>query len=53
MRRLNYELKQLCLASREGSYGTQREREGTLTLIANQLDALGFKKMGARSLKLA
>ncbi len=51
MRNLNYELKHLCLANREGSYGTQRERERTLTLIANQLDALGFKKMYARSLR--
>ncbi len=51
MRNLNYELKRLCLANREGSYGTQRERERTLTLIANQLDALGFKKMYARSLR--
>ncbi len=51
MRRLNHQLKQLCKHNRDGSYGTQVQRERVLTLIANQLDELGFTQMHARSLK--
>ena len=41
MRDLNYQLKQLCRNCREGSHGTQSKREHMLTLIANQLHAIG------------
>ena len=51
MRDLNYQLKQLCKHNREGSYGTQVQRERVLTLLANQLHELGYRKMNARSLK--
>lgn len=51
MRRLNYQLKQLCQHNRDGSYGTQAQRERLLTLIANQLYALGFAQLHAKSLK--
>ena len=51
MRRLNYQLKQLCKNNRDGSYGTQVQRERVLTLIANQLHDLGFRRMHARSLR--
>ena len=51
MKRLNYELKQLCRHCREGSYATQRNRERMLTLIANELHAIGYRKMQARSVK--
>ena len=51
MRELNYQLKQLCRRNRDGSYRTQSDRERQLTLIANQLDALGYRKMNAQSLK--
>lgn len=51
MRDLNYQLKQLCRQSREGSYATQVKRERMLTLIANQLHDLGYRSMMARSLK--
>lgn len=51
MRCLNYQLKQLCRHNREGSYGTQAQRERELTLIANQLHELGYRSMGASSLK--
>lgn len=51
MRDLNYQLKQLCRQSREGSYATQVKRERMLTLIANQLHDLGYRGMTARSLK--
>src|ERR1700674_113804 len=51
MRNLNYELKQLCLRNRDGSYATQYARERILTMIANQLHEMGFKDMRAGSLK--
>jgi len=51
MRDLNYQLKQLCRANRDGGYRTQQTRERVLTLIANQLHELGFYGMKASSLK--
>ncbi len=51
MRELNYQLKQLCRRNRDGSYRTQADRERQLTLIANQLHALGYRRMNAHSLK--
>ena len=51
MRELNYQLKQLCRRNRDGSYRTQTDRERQLTLIANQLHTLGYRKMNAQSLK--
>jgi len=51
VRRLNYQLKQLCKNNRDGSYGTQVQRERVLTLIANQLHALGYRQMHAKSLR--
>ncbi len=51
MRDLNYQLKQLCHRNRDGSYATQAKRMHHLLLIANQLYALGFRAMSARSLK--
>ena len=51
MRRLNYQLKQLCKTHRDGSYGTRAQRERVLTLIANQLEELGFTQLHAKSLR--
>lgn len=51
MRDLSYQLKQLCRHNRDGSYATQTNRERMLALIADQLHALGFRGMTARSLK--
>ena len=51
MRDLNYQLRKLCRQCREGSYATQVKRERMLTLIANQLRDLGYRKMVDRSLK--
>ena len=51
MRSLNYQLKQLCRHCREGSYATQHNRERMLTLIANELHGMGYRKMQSRSLK--
>ncbi len=51
MRDLNYQLKQVCRGNRDGGYATQQNRERLLSLIADQLHALGFRGMGAQSLK--
>lgn len=51
MRRLNYQLKQLCKQNRDGSYGTQVQRERVLALIANQLNDLGYRQLHAKSLR--
>lgn len=51
MRDLNYQLKKLCRQCREGSYATQTKREYMLSLMANQLHELGYRKMTPRSLK--
>jgi len=51
VRDLNHQLKDLCRRNRDGSHTTQRDRERVLTLIADQLHALGFRGMNARSLK--
>ena len=51
MRDLNHQLKQLCRDNRDGSYMTQSNRERVLALVANQLHELGYRGMGAHSLK--
>lgn len=51
MRGLNHQLKQLCRHNREGSFGTQVQRERELTLIADQLHGLGYRCMNQRSLR--
>jgi hypothetical protein len=51
VRDLNHQLKQLCRRNRDGSHATQRDRERVLTLIADQLFALGYRGMNTRSLK--
>lgn len=48
---LNYQLKQICRHCREGSYATQRNRERILTLIANELQTMGYRQMQSRFLK--
>jgi hypothetical protein len=50
MRDLNHQLK-LCQRNRDGSFATQHDRERVLALIADQPHALGFRGMGAGSLK--
>lgn len=51
MRDLNYQLKKFCHQSREGSISTRVNRERQLTVIANQLHELGYRKLQANSLK--
>lgn len=51
MRNLNYELKQMCNRNRDGSFATQTERERALTLLANQLNEMGYRNLSAENLK--
>lgn len=51
MDKLTYELRVLCKRNRDGSHGTQAQRKKRLRLIAKQLKKLGFRQMGAKSLK--
>jgi site-specific recombinase XerC len=51
MRDLNYQLKQLCERNRDGSYATRADRERILTLVANQLQELGYRQLLIDSLK--
>ena len=51
MHRLNYELKHLGLRNRDGSFVTQANRAYMLSLMANQLYELGYKKLHAHELK--
>ena len=51
MKDLNYQLKQLCRYSRDGSYNTRVGRERQLTAMANQLHDLGYRRMSARSIR--
>ena len=52
MKKLNYELKNLVVTNKDGSYSTQSDRHRYLQLVARQLNELGFKNMGVRSLKV-
>jgi site-specific recombinase XerC len=51
MKDLNYQISKLCRDNRDGSFSTQATRSRILDLIANQLQALGFRRMQLRSLK--
>jgi hypothetical protein len=51
MRDLNYQLKHLGIRNRDGSYANQANRTRILSLVANQLYALGYKKLHATELK--
>ncbi len=49
--KLQWDLRQLCLRNRDGSFGTQAARERSLDLAARQLKELGYRNMRAGSLK--
>ena len=51
MRDLNHQLKQLCRRNRDGSFGTQADRERMLALFANQLHKMGYRHMNSDSMK--
>ncbi|WP_117316804.1 phage integrase N-terminal domain-containing protein [Chromatocurvus halotolerans] len=51
MKNLNYQLKQLCRHNHDGRYATQQNRERMLSLLADQLHALSYRGLEAKSLK--
>jgi len=51
MKDLNYQLKTLCRNNRDGSHATRKIRERLLSQMADQLYSLGYRRLGARSLK--
>ncbi len=51
MDKLHWELKQIGLRNRDGSFATQTARERILSQAATQLKELGFRNMEAKSLK--
>ena len=51
MRQLNFELKQMCLRNRDGSYSTQSNRQRILSQIADQLHDLGFRNLTAHGIR--
>ena len=51
MRDLNYQLKQLTARNHDGSFATQADRERILSLVAEQLQELGYRHMSVESLK--
>ena len=51
MRDLNFQVRNLCLNSKEGSFATHSNRLRELDLIANQLHNLGFRRMSVNGLK--
>lgn len=48
---LNYDLKRLGQRNKDGAYATQANRAHLLSLIANELHALGYRQMRAHDLK--
>lgn len=48
---LTYELRLMCRRNRDGGHETQAQRMQSLTLIAGQLEEMGFRNMHASSLK--
>lgn len=51
MRDLNFELRNLCLNSKEDSFATRSDRLSILDLVANQLHDLGFRRLSINGLK--
>ena len=51
MKQLNFDLKQLCKRNSDGGFNTQYDRERILSLVANELDDLGYKNLTSHGLK--
>ena len=48
---MNYQHKQLCRHNRDGGYAKQQSREQMLSLVADELHALGYPRLQAKSVK--
>lgn len=51
MRNLNFDIKQLCVRNKDGSYSTQAARLKILNLAANQIHDLGYRNLKLTNLK--
>ena len=51
MDKLQFDIHQMCLRNRDGSFSTRAARERALDLCARQLKGLGYGQMRAQSLK--
>lgn len=51
MDKLQFDIHQMCLRNRDGSFSTRAARERALDLCARQLKSLGYGQMRAQSLK--
>jgi site-specific recombinase XerC len=51
MRTLNRDFKLLSQRNRDGSFATQHDREGILTMVANQLQEDGFRNLRATGMR--
>lgn len=51
MRDLNHDLKLLCQRNKDGSFATRHDREGILSLVANQLVEGGFRHLRAQGMR--
>jgi Phage integrase, N-terminal/Integrase len=51
MHDLNFQLRNLCLNSKEDSFATRSDRLSILLLLANQLHSLGFRRLSLNGLK--
>ena len=51
MDKLQWDIHQMCLRNRDGSFATRAARERTLDMCARQLKEMGFRQLRAQSLK--
>ncbi|MCW5644196.1 MAG: integrase domain-containing protein [Rhodoferax sp.] len=51
MRDLNHDFKHLCQRNKDGSFATRHDREGILSLVANQLFEGGFRHLRAQGIR--
>jgi hypothetical protein len=49
--KLQWDIHQMCLRNRDGSFATRAARERTLDMCARQLNDMGYRQMRAQSLK--
>ena len=49
--KLQFDIHQMCLRNRDGSFATRAARERTLDMCARQLKDMGFRQMRAQSIK--
>lgn len=51
MDKLQWDIHQMCLRNRDGSFATRAARERTLDMCARQLKEMGYRQLRAQSIK--